>query len=175
VLCSVIIGITNIIPVFGPYIGAVPTVIIIFVNNPMQGIYFLVFLLILQQIDGNIIGPKILGENTGLSSFWVVMGIVIGGGLFGVPGMIIGVPMMSVIYYICGEVFTYLVAKRNLPTETEVYQRIQEIDPESGDVVFKPEVEITKGRRRGKEMARESKESETEEMPAETTEETHEE
>lgn len=154
VLCSVIIGLTNIIPVFGPYIGAVPTVIIIFVSNPMQGIYFLIFILILQQIDGNIIGPKILGDNTGLSSFWVVLAIVVGGGLFGIPGMIIGVPMMSVIYYICGEIATYLVERRKLPTDTEVYIHVKEVDPESNEVVFKEENEI-KPRIRGKRAKRE--------------------
>lgn len=137
VLCSVIIGVTNIIPVFGPYIGAVPTVIIIFVNNPMQGIYFLIFVLVLQQIDGNIIGPKILGDSTGLSSFWVVLAIVVGGGLFGIPGMVIGVPMMSVIYYVCGEIATYLVSKRKLPTETDVYYNVEEVNPSTLEVVYK--------------------------------------
>ena len=167
VLCSVIIGITNIIPVFGPYIGAVPTVIIIFVNNPMQGIYFLLFVLILQQIDGNIIGPKILGENTGLSSFWVVLAIVVGGGLFGVPGMIIGVPMMSVVYYICGEVATYLLQRRNLPTETEAYVDVREVDPGTNQLVLKDasDEKPKKHSRRNKnsEVTKEEKEADPEE------------
>ena len=167
VLCSVIIGITNIIPVFGPYIGAVPTVIIIFVNNPMQGIYFLLFVLILQQIDGNIIGPKILGENTGLSSFWVVLAIVVGGGLFGVPGMIIGVPMMSVIYYICGEVAIYLLQRRNLPTETEAYVDVREVDPKTNQLVLKDasDEKPKKHSRRNKnsEVTKEEKEADPEE------------
>ena len=168
VLCSVIIGITNIIPVFGPYIGAVPTVIIIFVNNPMQGIYFLIFVLILQQIDGNIIGPKILGDNTGLSSFWVVMGIVVGGGLFGIPGMIIGVPMMSVLYYVCSEITTYLVAKRSLPIETDAYRDIQEIQPETMEVIYKDK-SATTGR---KHRARAEVKSKVEASKSEFTEET---
>ena len=165
VLCSVIIGLTNIIPVFGPYIGAVPTVIIIFVSNPMQGIYFLIFVLVLQQIDGNIIGPKILGDNTGLSSFWVVLAIVVGGGLFGVPGMIIGVPMMSVIYYVCGEISSYLVAKRNLPTETELYIGVREVNPETHEMVFKDETDEKprKMRKRSKEQTMSMEEAEEDE------------
>ena len=83
VLVSVIVGVTNVIPVFGPYIGAVPTVFIIFITDPIKGLTFLVFILALQQLDGNVIGPKILGESTGISVFWVMVGIVVGGGLFG--------------------------------------------------------------------------------------------
>lgn len=120
-LVSIIIGVTNIIPVFGPYIGAVPTVIIIFLTEPMQGIYFLIFVIILQQIDGNIIGPKILGDSTGLSSFWVVVAIVVGGGLFGLPGMLVGVPTMALIYYLFGRFTKYLLRKKHLPEETSDY------------------------------------------------------
>ncbi len=127
-LVSIIIGVTNIIPVFGPYIGAVPTVIIIFLTEPMQGIYFLIFVIILQQIDGNIIGPKILGDSTGLSSFWVVVAIVVGGGLFGVPGMLIGVPTMALLYYLVGVFVKYLLRKKNLPEETSSYMQLDHID-----------------------------------------------
>ena len=138
-LVSVIIGVTNIIPVFGPYIGAVPTVIIIFLTEPMQGIYFLIFVIILQQIDGNIIGPKILGDSTGLSSFWVVVAIVVGGGLFGFAGMLLGVPTMALIYYLVGRFAKYLLRKRNLPEDTEDYINLQCIDVEKGELIEHPE------------------------------------
>lgn len=134
-LVSIIIGATNIIPVFGPYIGAVPTVIIIFLTEPMQGIYFLIFVIVLQQIDGNIIGPKILGDSTGLSSFWVVVAIVVGGGLFGFAGMLLGVPTMALIYYLIGRFSRYLLRKRELPEDTEEYINLERIDPKSHAVM----------------------------------------
>ena len=90
VLVSVIVGVTNVIPFFGPYLGAVPSTILIMLAEPIRGLYFVIFILVLQQVDGNIIGPKILGDSTGLSSFWVVFAILVGGGLFGIPGMIMG-------------------------------------------------------------------------------------
>lgn len=93
--------------VFGPFIGAIPSFIIIVLQNPVQGLYFLIFVIILQQVDGNIIGPKILGDSTGLSSFWVVFAILVFGGLWGFPGMLLGVPIMAVIYYIVSNVVTY--------------------------------------------------------------------
>ena len=99
-LISVIVGVTNIIPFFGPFIGAIPSTILILLVDPIKGVYFLIFILLLQQLDGNIIGPKILGESTGLSSFWVVFSILVFSGLFGFIGMIIGVPTFALIYYI---------------------------------------------------------------------------
>ena len=136
-LTSVIIGVTNIIPVFGPYIGAVPTVIIIFLTNPRMGIYFLIFVLILQQLDGNLIGPKILGDSTGISSFWVVLAIVVGGSLFGFLGMLLGVPTVAVIYYICGRISKYLLRKRNLPEDTGEYIEMDYVDEKSNTIVLK--------------------------------------
>lgn len=121
-LVSVIIGVTNIIPFFGPYIGAVPCTILIFLQDPMQGIYFLIFIIILQQIDGNIIGPKILGDSTGLSSFWVIVAILLGGGLFGFAGMIIGVPTFAVLYYIAQVVVNQKLEKKALPTSSSSYK-----------------------------------------------------
>ena len=88
-LVSVIVGVTNVIPFFGPYIGAIPSAILILLAEPKMGIYFIIFIIALQQFDGNVLGPKILGDSTGLSAFWVVFSILIGGGLFGVPGMIL--------------------------------------------------------------------------------------
>jgi len=134
-LVSVIVGVTNIVPVFGPYIGAVPTVIIIFLTEPMQGIYFLIFILILQQIDGNLIGPKILGDSTGISSFWVVFAVVVGAGFFGVGGMIIAVPIVAIVYYIGGRVANYLVERRNLPKDTDEYILMDHIDLENNVLI----------------------------------------
>ena len=127
-LDSVIVGVTNIIPVFGPYIGAVPTVFIVFLTEPMKGIYFLIFILILQQLDGNIIGPKILGNSTGISSFWVVFAVVVGAGFFGIGGMIVAVPIVAIIHYIIGRAANYLVDKRDLPRDTSEYLLMDYID-----------------------------------------------
>lgn len=97
-LVSTFVGITNVIPFFGPFIGAVPSTLLIMIENPIKGLWFIVFVLALQQLDGNVIGPKILGDRTGLSSFWVLFAIVLCGGLWGVVGMVICVPMFAVIY-----------------------------------------------------------------------------
>ena len=97
-LVSVIIGVTNVIPFFGPFIGAIPATLLILIQNPIKALWFVLFVLVLQQVDGNIIGPKILGNTTGLSSFWVLFAILLFGGLWGFVGMIIGVPVFAVIY-----------------------------------------------------------------------------
>ena len=97
-LVSAIVGITNVIPFFGPFIGAVPATILILLEDPIKGLWFIVFVFALQQLDGNIIGPKILGDRTGLSSFWVLFGIILFGGLWGLVGMVIAVPLVAVIY-----------------------------------------------------------------------------
>lgn len=95
---GVIIGITNIIPFFGPFIGAIPCVLLLLLENPMHCLYFIIFIFVLQQLDGNVIGPKILGNTTGVSSFWVLFSILLFGGMWGVVGMVIGVPLFAVIY-----------------------------------------------------------------------------
>ena len=97
-LVSVIVGVTNIIPFFGPFIGAVPSFLLILIVKPVKALIFLVFVVILQQFDGNILGPRILGNVTGLSSFWVLFSILFFGGMFGFIGMLIGVPVFAVIY-----------------------------------------------------------------------------
>ena len=97
-LVSAIVGITNVIPFFGPFIGAVPATILIMLENPIKGLWFIVFVFGLQQLDGNIIGPKILGDKTGLSSFWVLFAITLFGGMWGLVGMVVGVPIVAVIY-----------------------------------------------------------------------------
>ena len=98
ILDSAIIGVTNVIPFFGPFIGAIPATLLILIQNPIKALWFVLFVLVLQQVDGNIIGPKILGNTTGLSSFWVLFAILLFGGLWGFVGMIIGVPLFAVIY-----------------------------------------------------------------------------
>lgn len=114
-LVSVIIGITNIIPFFGPIIGAVPSAFIIFIADPKKTIIFIIFIIILQQIDGNIIGPKILGNSIGISSLGVIVAITIMSGLFGLTGMFIGVPLYVLIVSVVRRIITTLESKRNLP------------------------------------------------------------
>lgn len=131
ILVAVVIGVTNIIPFFGPFIGAVPSFLIIVLQNPIQGLYFLIFVIVLQQIDGNIIGPKILGNSTGLSPFWVVFSILVFGGLWGFAGMILGVPLMAVIQYIVQQILSYVLRRRGIP-ETEVdFEKLYKIDKKS--------------------------------------------
>ncbi|MDZ7548367.1 AI-2E family transporter, partial [Clostridium perfringens] len=97
-LISVIVGITNIIPFFGPFIGAIPSFIIILFVSPVQALWFLLIIFLIQQLDGNIIGPKILGDTIGISAFWILFSILVAGKLLGVVGMIIGVPLFVIIY-----------------------------------------------------------------------------
>lgn len=140
-LCSFIIGVTNVIPVFGPYIGGLFTVPLVFMNNPVMGIYFLIFVIVLQQVDGNIIGPAILGNSTGLSPFWVVFAIVIGGGLFGVIGMLLGVPTVALLYYIGGKIANWAVKKRGHTTQSSEYVDLKAIDPKTNEMIIKTEEE----------------------------------
>lgn len=134
-LVSVVVGVTNVIPFFGPYLGAVPTAFIILMVNPMQCLYFLLFILLLQQFDGNILGPKILGNSTGLSSFMVIVAILLFGGLMGVPGMIIGVPLWAVI--IAGIRFfrEHELKKKSMPTDEKDYENMDYMDPETKKTV----------------------------------------
>lgn len=141
ILVAVIIGVTNVIPFFGPFIGAVPSFIIIVLQNPVQGLYFLIFVLVLQQVDGNIIGPKILGESTGLSSFWVVFAIMMFGGLWGFPGMLLGVPLMAVIYYIIQKSVSYFLRKRGLTDETKDYIYLVNIDKDTNRLYYGEQTE----------------------------------
>ena len=133
-LVSVIVGVTNIIPFFGPYIGAVPSAVLIMLAEPKKGLYFIIFILVLQQIDGNVIGPKILGNSTGLSALWVIVSILLGGGLFGFVGMIMGVPTFAVIYYVASMIINQRLEKKNLPLTTIHYGAKSYVD-ESGEFV----------------------------------------
>ncbi len=127
-LVSVIVGVTNVIPFFGPYIGAVPSTILIMLDTPIKGVYFILFILLLQQFDGNILGPKILGNSTGLSAFWVIVAILLGGGLFGFVGMLMGVPSFAVLYYIVRMLVNSHLERKNLPTASEFYDTMSFVD-----------------------------------------------
>lgn len=132
-LISLIIGVTNIIPFFGPFLGAIPSVVLIFVVDPMHplnALYFAIFALALQQFDGNILGPKILGSSTGLTGFWVIFSITFFGGLFGVPGMIVGVPIFAILYAAVRSVINGMLEKKNLPGPSEEYEKVEYIDDE---------------------------------------------
>ena len=121
VLVSFIVGVTNVIPYFGPFIGAVPGFILIAIMSPVQGLFFLLFILVLQQIDGNIIGPMILGDSIGLSAFWVIFSILLFGGLFGIPGMFIGVPTFGVIYVLIKETAIERLNDKGMSADTADY------------------------------------------------------
>lgn len=122
ILVSTIIGVTNIIPFFGPFIGAIPSALIIATVEPVTAFWFLVMIVILQQLDGNVIGPAILGQSTGLSSFWVMFSIVVSGGLFGFTGMLLGVPVFAIIYYYFSKAINRKLAKKGLDVLTFDYQ-----------------------------------------------------
>ena len=132
-LVSVIIGVTNIIPLFGPFIGAIPALLLVVIQSPWHALYLLIFIIVLQQVDGNIIGPKILGNSTGLTSFWVMFAILIGGGMFGFLGMLLGVPVFALIYYIVRRLVNHGVAKKQLPVTTADYVKVARIDEHTGE------------------------------------------
>jgi len=130
-LVSVIIGVTNVIPFFGPFIGAVPAAFLILLVSPIKCLYFIGFIFLLQQFDGNVLGPKILGDTTGISSFWVLFSILLFGGLFGFIGMIIGVPTFAVLYRLLTELVTYLLEKKNLSQDIGHYENLNYIEEET--------------------------------------------
>lgn len=117
VLISVIVGVTNIIPFFGPFIGAVPSILILLIVDPIAALKFAVFVLLLQQFDGNILGPKILGDSTGLSALWVLVAIIVSGGLFGFAGMVVGVPVFAVLYALASSFFARRLREKGIDEE----------------------------------------------------------
>lgn len=120
-LLATIIGVTNVIPFFGPFIGAIPCGLLVFLDSPIKCVYFAIFILVLQQFDGNILGPKILGDSTGLASFWVLFSILLFGGLFGFAGMVLGVPVFAMIYSVLRRLVHYGLRRRGLPEDTKFY------------------------------------------------------
>lgn len=145
VLVSVIVGVTNVIPFFGPYIGAIPSAFLILLADWRQCIYFVIFIVILQQVDGNILGPKILGNSTGLSAFWVVFAILLGGGLFGFAGMLLGVPVFAVIYYMIKTFIEWRLRLKGLPTGSDTYCAVAYIDRVSNTLVYQEDAEEKEG------------------------------
>ena len=135
-LVAFIIGVTNVIPFFGPFIGAIPSILLVLIQSPIHGLYLAIFILILQQVDGNIIGPKILGDKTGLASFWVLTSILIAGGLFGFFGMVLGVPVFAVMYYIWQEFIKYRMKGKNLSADTADYIKLKYIDENTNELMY---------------------------------------
>ncbi len=127
-LVSVIVGVTNVIPFFGPFIGAIPSAILILFADPIKCLTFIVIIIILQQFDGNILGPKILGSTTGVSSFWVIFSILVGSGLFGVWGMVCAVPMFAVIYTLIKDGCSKSLRKKGIDYSSETFESIDHID-----------------------------------------------
>lgn len=138
-LVAFIIGVTNIIPFFGPFIGAVPTAIIILMESPVQCLIFIIFIFVLQQFDGNILGPKILGNSVGINGFWIMFSIIVGAGLFGFAGMLLGVPVFVVLYTGLTTLVNRKLKRSGLPTDGEYYKNLDYIDPETGEGVRKEE------------------------------------
>lgn len=136
ILVSVIIGVTNVIPFFGPYLGGIPSAILILLVDPIKSIYFIIFIMLLQTLDGNIIAPKILGHSTGLSSFWVIVAILLGGGLFGILGMFIGVPIFAVIYALIKAFINRTLIAHDLPFRTNDYFNLDYIDEDTFEKVY---------------------------------------
>lgn len=150
ILVAVIVGVTNIIPVFGPFIGAIPSLLLVVIQSPWHALYLLIFIIVLQQVDGNIIGPKILGESTGLSSFWVMFAILVFGGLFGFAGMLLGVPIFAVIYYLVRRIVNYALRRRDLSEDTLDYIEATSVDVVTNEIKYSQEKEKTLKKKRKK-------------------------
>ena len=162
VLISVIVGITNIIPFFGPFIGAIPSAVLLAVESPKMCLIFIIFIIVLQQVDGNIIGPLILGDSTGLSSFWVLFAIIVGGNLFGFAGMLLGVPTFACIYTLATRLIRYGLNKKGLANDTDYFVALRGFD-EDGNPIRGPKKKLEsksylKKQQRRKEQLQHSKE-----------------
>lgn len=136
-LIAVIIGATNIIPFFGMYIGAVPSALLILLVDPIKCLIFIGLVLVLHIVDNNIIAPKVLGNSIGINGFWVIFSIILFGGLFGVAGMLLGVPLFVVIYTLVTNLIDRGLEKQNLPCDSAAYMNLDYIDPETGKAAFK--------------------------------------
>ncbi len=159
VLVAVIVGITNIIPFFGPFIGAVPSALIIFMESPLQALIFVIFVVLLQQFDGNFLGPKILGNSVGINGFWIMFSIIVGSGLFGFMGMLLGVPVFVLIYTLFTAIINRKLERSGLPVDSDVYRNMTHIDPETGEIVERDDELIREEKRsfrRGKGGSKES-------------------
>ncbi len=121
-LISVIIGVTDIIPFFGPYIGAIPSALLILLTDPIKAVYFVIMIIVIQQVEGNVISPKIIGDSVGVSPFWVMFAMILGGGMFGLPGMLLGVPVFAILLFIVRTISNKKLAQKNMPTSLETYK-----------------------------------------------------
>ena len=135
-LVSVVVGVTNVIPFFGPFIGAVPSALLILLAEPIKCLTFVIIIIALQQFDGNILGPKILGSSTGVSSFWVMFSILVGSGLFGFWGMLCGVPVFAVIYAIVSESCRCSLEDRGLDYSTEDFKNIDHLSDKTEKPIY---------------------------------------
>ncbi len=158
-LISVIVGVTNVIPFFGPFIGAIPCAFLLLLVSPMHCLIFVIFIFILQQVDGNIIGPKILGDSTGLSAFWVMFSILLFGKLMGFAGMLLGVPMFATFYYVMQKILESRLRRKDLPTDTDDYIEIDYID--ETDTIHYLKKEKTESIRKRKRRQKREEELET--------------
>ena len=125
-LISTIVGVTNVIPFFGPFIGAIPSILILLIVNPYSALWFAIFVLVLQQLDGNVIGPLILGDYVGISPLWIMISIVIGGGLFGFAGMLLSVPVFALVYAILRTLIETNLKRKSLPVHSSCYTKAPE-------------------------------------------------
>jgi predicted PurR-regulated permease PerM len=133
-LISVIVGVTNVIPFFGPFLGAIPSACLILLESPRQCLYFCIMILIIQQLDGNVIGPKVVGSVIGLSSFWVLIAVLLGGGFFGFAGMALGVPVFAVIYRYVSMGTSSRLRRRNMKSDTWDYADYSKYEIEKEDL-----------------------------------------
>lgn len=156
-LIGIFIGLTNIVPIFGPFIGAIPSVILILLVSPIKAVYFAIFILILQQIDGNIIGPTILGDTTGLDEFWVILALILCGGLWGIVGMIIGVPLFATLYYVAKRLLERILRNKGLPVETEHYRDVECYDGEEKNFVLGVDETLKRRKEEEKKQKKEKK------------------
>lgn len=138
-LVSFVIGITNIIPFFGPFIGGIPTTLLVVIIDPVKGLIFGIFIVILQQIDGNIIGARILGNSTGLSEFWITFALLLFGGIFGFIGMILGVPLFAVIYYMLQDIVNTRTKKKGFSPNSDFYLNVDKYDTDENSFVLMTE------------------------------------
>ena len=138
-MISLIVGVTNVIPFFGPFIGAIPSVFILLLEDPVEALYFIIIVVIIQQLDGNVIGPKIVGNAIGISSFWVLISVLIGGGLFGFPGMALGVPVFAVFYRYVNKMAVSSLKRKEKHTNTSYYYVMDQYGLADDEVELEPE------------------------------------
>lgn len=171
VLCSFIVGVTNIIPFFGPLFGMIPTTFIILMEDPIKALIFLLFVILLQQFDGNFLGPKILGNSVGIGGFWVLFSIIVGSGLFGFAGMLLGVPVFVVIYSLFRDLVQRKLGRSGLPQNTAVYVDLDHFDAKTGLPIRleqnpKRSRERTGNQRRGRRRGRKKTEETADAVPS---------